>query len=554
MKQYGTLISFIFLLILTSCKDNTGGHEEPEPELEISGIQPDEGPAGTTVTISGSGFSPEVSENSVTFSGTKASIEDAAESEVKAVVPGEAESGPIEIKVGEKTATGPAFTIKDESPVIESIEPDSGVAGTEVVITGLNFSTDPSEVLVRFDGTEAEVSSASVKELITKVPEGASDGSVELEIGEESATGPDFNIITCGALEVQVETSGDDKDENGYILEIDNEEKESEANDTVYFNYLEVGSYDLELTGIAENCSINGDNPKSFDIAAGDTTMVEMNVHCTASDGDLLKDKIVFVSDQVDYREEIFSVNPDGSDFTQLTHNSEKDKWIPSVSPDGSKIAFVSGEEIFIMNADGSDITAFPYEGSHPSWSPDGNRLTFSSEMDHRSGSIYTSKLDGSDLNRLTTGTDKFDSDPDWAPKGNKIAFRRSETEGVNIYTIKPDGTGLTQQTEDEGKNEDPAWSPDGSRIAFVSDRDGYYAELYIMNADGSNPVRMTSNSEIDKYPSWSPDGSEIVFSSRPSGDYRLFTIDVQSKDVTEVSEPSIDYSDNDQPSWSPVK
>ena len=54
---------------------------------------------------------------------------------------------------------------------------------------------------------------------------------------------------------------------------------------------------------------------------------------------------------------EIFAMNPDGSDQTNLTNNS-RDDCAPAWSPDGARIAFNGGdlclEDIFVMNADGS--------------------------------------------------------------------------------------------------------------------------------------------------------------------------------------------------------
>ena len=85
--------------------------------------------------------------------------------------------------------------------------------------------------------------------------------------------------------------------------------------------------------------------------------------------------KIAFVSDR-DGNDEIYVMNPDGSEQTNLTNNSSYDlmlKW----SPDGSKIAFESGRdgnsEIYVMNADGSEqtnLTNNPAKDNSPNWSP----------------------------------------------------------------------------------------------------------------------------------------------------------------------------------------
>src|SRR5215470_14167314 len=66
------------------------------------------------------------------------------------------------------------------------------------------------------------------------------------------------------------------------------------------------------------------------------------------------------------------------------------------------------------------------------------------------------------------------------------IVFQSNRAGNEDIYVVNPDGTGLSQLTNDPGLDDLPKWSPDGKRIAFVSDRDGN-PEIYVMNANGSN-------------------------------------------------------------------
>ena len=66
-------------------------------------------------------------------------------------------------------------------------------------------------------------------------------------------------------------------------------------------------------------------------------------------------------------------MNADGSNQTKLTNNPASD-YLPSWSPDGSKIVFHSdrdgNNEIYVMNADGSNqtnITNNPADDNFPS-------------------------------------------------------------------------------------------------------------------------------------------------------------------------------------------
>lgn len=172
-------------------------------ELEITGIEPQSGPVGTEVTITGSGFSATAEENTVVFSpDVTAEVTEASESELVVTVPDSAETGPIEITVDGNTVTSTTeFTVEGDdttgTPMLEiaSVDPDSAAVGEEVVIFGSGFSATPDSNLVTFSGIEAVVTRASTDSLHTEVPEGATDGPIEVEVGGEIATYEGFVVL-----------------------------------------------------------------------------------------------------------------------------------------------------------------------------------------------------------------------------------------------------------------------------------------------------------------------------------------------------------------------
>jgi TolB protein len=74
------------------------------------------------------------------------------------------------------------------------------------------------------------------------------------------------------------------------------------------------------------------------------------------------------------------------------------------------------------------------------------------------------------------------------------------------IYSINPDGTGVTRLTNHAASDLFPVWSPDGSKIVFMSNR--VPAGIYTMDANGSNVTFVRTGFD----PSWSPDGTKILF------------------------------------------
>ena len=129
-----------------------------------------------------------------------------------------------------------------------------------------------------------------------------------------------------------------------------------------------------------------------------------------------------------------------------------------------------------------------------------------------------------------------------------RIAFASERTTGTGvdnptgdreIFTIKPDGTGLKQLTHNTGDDELPVFSPDGTKIAYESreiqnsNPEGDF-EVYLMNAlDGSGEKNLSNNGSgvQEFYPVFSPGGGKIAYqssgkqTSNPQGDYEVYAM-----------------------------
>jgi dipeptidyl aminopeptidase/acylaminoacyl peptidase len=235
----------------------------------------------------------------------------------------------------------------------------------------------------------------------------------------------------------------------------------------------------------------------------------------------------------------IYSMNPDGSNQTNLTNTTNGDlAETPAWSPDGSKIAFISLRDsiydIFIMNADGTNQTRItnPMVERDPTWSPDGTKIAFSGSQDANED-IYTMNADGSNPVRLTTDP-ADDTDPTWSPDGTKIAFSTDRNEGVHeIYTMNADGSNQTDLTNLPNGGEFYAdWSPDGTKIAFSG------SDIYTINTNGTNLTRLTDDIWFDHGPAWSPDGTKIAFSSDlNNGVYEIYTMNADGSNRTRLTD-----------------
>lgn len=85
-------------------------------------------------------------------------------------------------------------------PIITGFEPASGRIGSTVTITGSNFSANPSDIVVKFNGETAEVTSSSGTSITTKVPTKATRGKISVTVGGESVISVDDFTVKCRLL------------------------------------------------------------------------------------------------------------------------------------------------------------------------------------------------------------------------------------------------------------------------------------------------------------------------------------------------------------------
>jgi len=541
------LAGILPLFIFSTC--DSSGSTELNPA--ITDVQPESGPPGTAVTITGNNFSPSSSENTITFDGNAAPVNSASETELETEVPQGIETGVAEIQVtvDGNTATGLEFTVEAEVPGISSVEPDSGTVGTEVTIQGMNFSTSAAENSISFAGTSAPVNGAAADQLLTEVPEGAQDGPVEVTVNGKTATGPDFDVITTGMLEVMIETIGSQLDPDGYSLRIDGSNREAvDINDTTQIENLDERDYELELANVASNCTIKGNNPRNFNIIAGETTSTTFNVECVR----VLQNKIVYT--EWNNPSKIYAVNPDGSGKELLYEESGITQI--DVSPDGKKIVYsrgsITNSNLFKINADGTgkiQLTTSGDGNNDPAWSPNGDKIVFSGDDNNGDNQLFVINEDGSNRQQLTFG-DLNTREPHWSPDGSKIVFDAFPVDNYEIYVVNANGTNPTQLTSDSGSDHDPVWSPDGSKIAFASSRERGNFQIYTMNPDGSDVQQLTDNENSNRNPAWSPNGIEITFDGNDGSFFNIYTVNSSSgESVSEVTTDAIDERD---PKWSP--
>jgi tricorn protease len=211
----------------------------------------------------------------------------------------------------------------------------------------------------------------------------------------------------------------------------------------------------------------------------------------------------------------------------------------PSISPDHSEIAFVSGGDIWTVPFSGGAarlLVSHPANEVHPVYSPDGKRLAFTSTRTGN-GDVYVVDLSTGELKRLTF--DDFAERVDnWSRDGKYIYYSTTagDIAGMNdVYRVPADGGTPMPFSADRYASEYYAAPGADGAVAMATKgfasqwwRKGHShideTEIWIAR-DGANPKyeRVTTGGAKELWPMWAADGKRLFYTSDRSGTENLW-------------------------------
>lgn len=163
--------------------------------LDIFSLSSSSGAIGSSLTITGNGFSTTPSENVVKINGTTAIVTATSATSLTVTVPTGATTGRVSVtRAGFTAQSANEFLVLPLS--VTSFTPSVGSAGANVVVNGTGFSSIAANNEVKFNGITAEVTSSTPTSLIAKIPAGNTVGKITVRVnGVTAASANDFSGV-----------------------------------------------------------------------------------------------------------------------------------------------------------------------------------------------------------------------------------------------------------------------------------------------------------------------------------------------------------------------
>jgi acylaminoacyl-peptidase len=333
--------------------------------------------------------------------------------------------------------------------------------------------------------------------------------------------------------------------------------------------------------------------PPRPSLAAADLFQLELAADPRISpDGEQVVYARRWADDKADrWRSNLWIVSTASGEQRALTTGPRSDS-SPRWSPDGKRLAYVSGEGgsaqlwmRWMATGESARLTNLAEAPGNLAWSPDGKALAFTAfvaeepqpfvampkapegaewakpatvitQVRYRSDGegylrqghvqLFVVPADGGTPRALTRGAFDVGGPLAWTPDGGRILFasnRAADAEldrlDTEIWSVALEGGALRQLTDRRGPDNAPVVSPDGKSVAYLGfddRRQGYQVtRLHVAGIDGGAPRVLAPELDRDvEQPAWSPDGRALLFLLTSRGDTRLARVTLDGK-VTEL-------------------
>ncbi|MGD2124423.1 MAG: hypothetical protein PVJ76_22030, partial [Gemmatimonadota bacterium] len=344
-------------------------------------------------------------------------------------------------------------------------------------------------------------------------------------------TTPTTFSLTCssgqGSILVTTITLGDvqNVDPDGYTVTIDQGAPTAIGLDeNLTFDQIAVGNHDVTLGDVAGTCSVFQNNPQTVNVGENQLIQVIFNVTCGTPTGIQVK-----TSTLGGWLPESLTVSVNQG--AQVPIGADLDSYYFSpLAPGSHEVAMAGIPPTCTLTGDNPRtvtvvagqlaITTFALFCVPP------HQLAF--EQVSPAGDSDICLLDPFAQNPvvtcLTAGNGFDDVHPTWSPNQTEIIFSSNRDGDFEIYRMNPDGTGVTQLTQNNAWDSEPHYYVFGQKIVFTSDRSGN-KDIWQMDLTqpGYPVTQLTTDPGMDFNPAWVFDTGYWMWTSDRDGDLDIW-------------------------------
>lgn len=262
------------------------------------------------------------------------------------------------------------------------------------------------------------------------------------------------------------------------------------------------------------------------------------------------EERILFCSDRAGEGEEkqwhLWMMKPDGSGQEQLS-KTDRIHIQPRLSPDGTKVAFSSGD------AKGRHVVCLfdlatreekeVCEGDQGAFTGDGKALVL-----RREDKIFRRDLGTGGEKQLSPAMWARVSYPSASPDGTGLAVASRLMAGYNIYILPMTGEGEPRLLIGGVGTCDPRWAPSGKQLSYQTE-----THIFTIKPDGKDKTQVTWGGGVQHYACFSPDEKKMAYCQGPgpNGPWQIYAValDKEEDPVVLAKEGSCMY-----PEWGFLK
>lgn len=250
---------------------------------------------------------------------------------------------------------------------------------------------------------------------------------------------------------------------------------------------------------------------------------------------------------------EVFVSDYDGHNARQLTNDGSLTA-NPQFIPHSSQFLYVSYKigqpKIYIGSlTENKSMRASPLRANQvtPSISPDGSMIAFSSDVTGRADIFMQPLIRSGDTEpkpvQIFTAKATANASPVFSPDGKKIAFVSNKDGSPKIYIMKvpAPGTKLKDITLElisrrNRENSAPAWSPDGKKIAFCARNSTPERQIWVYDLETKTERQLTDGKADKENPAWAHNSLNLLFNAKDSQGTDIYLINLNQPEAVKIT------------------